>query len=214
MKKKTKEEALEIIDILGSTYPDADCELKFGNNLQLLIAVMLSAQTTDKSVNAVMKDIFVEHKTVDDFLAMSEEGLREKIKRIGLYKTKSKNLYKTLIILKEEHGGIVPKAYDALIKLPGVGRKTANVVQSVGFGVPAIAVDTHVFRVSNRIGLAKAEKVEKTEEQLMRLIPKDMWTKTHHILIFHGRNICNARKPKCDDCPIVTYCNHPQMPIV
>ncbi|MBB6214617.1 endonuclease-3 [Anaerosolibacter carboniphilus] len=205
---KKKSKVLEILDILDTTYPDAHCELNHENPFQLLIATILSAQTTDKKVNQVTPGLFEKYKTPRDFLMMTQEELEQEIKEIGLYRSKAKNILSTCRMLVEQYDSQVPNTMEELIKLPGVGRKTANVVLSNAFGVPAIAVDTHVFRVSNRIGLADAGNVEETEQQLMKNIPKDQWSKAHHTLIFHGRRTCDARKPKCETCPLLSHCNY------
>lgn len=198
----------EILDILEKTYPDAHCELNHENAFQLLIATVLSAQTTDKKVNKVTESLFKKYKTPEDFLELSEEELQEEIREIGLYKNKSKNIIALCKMLIENYGGEVPRTMEELVKLPGVGRKTANVVLSNAFGVPAIAVDTHVFRVSNRIGIACGKDVTETENQLMENIPKERWSRAHHLLIFHGRRTCSSRKPKCEECPIAPYCEY------
>ncbi|MDF2546255.1 endonuclease III [Anaerosolibacter sp.] len=203
---KKKDKVLEILNILDETYPDAHCELNHENPFQLLIATILSAQTTDKKVNQVTPGLFRRYRTPLDFLTMTQEALEQEIKEIGLYRSKAKNILSTCKMLVEQYDSQVPRTMEELIKLPGVGRKTANVVLSNAFGVPAIAVDTHVFRVSNRIGLANAENVEETEQQLMKCIPKEQWSKAHHTLIFHGRRTCDARKPKCEVCPLVNHC--------
>ena len=183
-----KEEIEKVLDILEETYPDAECALHHQNVFQLIVAVALSAQTTDKSVNQV--------------------EVAEYIRRIGMYKTKSKNIVSMAKMLVENFGGKVPNTYEELISLPGVGRKTANVVLSVGFGKQRIAVDTHVFRVANRVGLTAEKDVLKTELSLMERIPESRWSRTHHSLIYHGRQCCDARKPKCDQCPINVYCEY------
>jgi endonuclease-3 len=203
-----KDNVKEILDILEETYPDAKCELVHKNPFELLIATVLSAQTTDKKVNEVTKKMFNKYKTPYDFIKLKQEELEKEIKEIGLYKNKSKNIIGLSNMLINEFNGEVPKTKEELIKLPGVGRKTANVVLSNAFNVPAIAVDTHVFRVSNRIGIAESEDVIKTEEQLMENIPKERWSKAHHLLIFHGRRICIARNPKCEKCTIASYCKY------
>ncbi|WP_129409198.1 endonuclease III [Marinitoga lauensis] len=209
MKKlKSKKEVKEILDILSKSYPNPQTVLKYNNNFELLIAVMLSAQTTDNQVNKVTPILFEKFKTPKDFADITPEELEKYIKGVGLYKTKSKNIIKTCKILVEEYNGNIPKTREELMKLPGVGRKTANVILSVAFGEDAIAVDTHVFRVSNRIGLANSKDVKETEEDLMKVIPKEMWGKAHHWLIFHGRNTCKARNPKCEECPIKEYCDY------
>lgn len=201
-----KETINEILDILETTYPDAECALNHNNVFELLISVVLSAQTTDKSVNLVTPALFAEFP---DAFALSQADIDEVveyIRRIGMYKTKSKNIVNLSMELVTRFDGQVPKDYDALLSLPGVGRKTANVVRSVGFGIPAIAVDTHVFRVANRIGIGKGKDVLKTEESLMENIPRERWSKAHHSLIFHGRNCCSARKPDCENCSINDLC--------
>jgi len=208
MKKSfTKKEINEILDKLEETYPDADCALDHKGTFELLVAVALSAQTTDKSVNLVTPILFAKYPYAKALAAADEEDVRQILKRVGMYKTKTKNLLAMARKLMEEYDGIVPNTYDELVKLPGVGRKTANVVLSVGFGEQRIAVDTHVFRVSNRIGLVNEKDVLKTELALMEVIPKDRWSKAHHSLIFHGRNCCSAIKPKCETCCILKWCN-------
>ena len=203
-----KEDVTKVLDILDSTYPDAECALDHQNVFQLIVAVALSAQTTDKSVNQVTPALF---EAYPDAFALSEADpaeVEEYIRRIGMYKTKAKNIVGLAKGLVERFDGQVPEDYDSLVSLPGVGRKTANVVLAVGFGQQRIAVDTHVFRVSNRIGLVDEKDVLKTELKLMERVPEERWSRTHHSLIFHGRQCCDARKPKCDTCPIVMYCEY------
>lgn len=195
-----------IIDELKKIYPDVKCELNYKTPFQLLISTILSAQTTDKKVNEVTKDLFLLYPSIEEFLNLSQEELQEYIKKIGLYRNKSKNIVALCTKLKENFNGSVPNSYEDLINLPGVGRKTANVVLANAFNVPTIAVDTHVFRVSNRIGLASSKNVLNTEKQLQEVIPKDLWILMHHLLIFHGRRCCTARNPKCNLCPISKYC--------
>lgn len=201
-RKKVK----KILDELEKEYPDAECALVHDNVFQLLIATILSAQTTDVSVNKVTPFLFKKYPTPQDLSLAEEKEVSEYIRSIGMYKTKAKNIIGTAKSLVKNFDGIVPKTYEDLQSLPGVGRKTANVVMSVGFNIPAIAVDTHVFRVSNRIGLVDENNVLKTEEALMKTIPKKRWSRTHHSLIFHGRNCCIARKPKCGECCIEYLC--------
>ena len=203
-----KDKIKEVLDRLEETYPDAECALHHQNVFQLIVAVALSAQTTDKSVNVVTPALFERYPDADALAAADVEEVSEYIKRIGMYKTKAKNIVGMAQKLVSEYGGQVPEDYDALVSLPGVGRKTANVVLSVGFGHQRIAVDTHVFRVANRIGLVHEKDVLKTELSLMERIPEERWSRTHHSLIFHGRQCCDARKPKCDDCPINTLCEY------
>lgn len=197
----------KILDLLMIEYPDAKCELEHKDAFQLLVATILSAQTTDVKVNEVTKTLFKEYPTVDDFLTLSQDELESRIRTIGLYRNKSKNILAMCKKLKEEFNGNVPSTMEGITSLPGAGRKTANVVLSNAFNVPAIAVDTHVFRVSNRIGLAHAKDVNETEKQLQKSIPKSQWSHAHHLLIFHGRRCCSARKPQCESCKIASYCN-------
>lgn len=203
-----KDKIKEVLDTLEETYPEAECALRHQNVFQLIVAVALSAQTTDKSVNLVTPALFERYPDADALSAADVEEVSEYIKRIGMYKTKAKNIVGMAQKLVSDYGGQVPEDYDALVSLPGVGRKTANVVLSVGFGHQRIAVDTHVFRVANRIGLVHEKDVLKTELSLMERIPEERWSGTHHSLIFHGRQCCDARKPKCDDCPINTLCEY------
>lgn len=205
-RKFTKEEIIKILDILDFTYPNAECALNHENVFQLLISVILSAQTTDKSVNVVTENLFERYINAEQLSHADIEEIEGIIKRIGMYRTKAKNIVDTSKMIVEKFNGKVPKEYDELIKLPGVGRKTANVVLSVGFGEQRIAVDTHVFRVTNRIGIGEGKDVLSTELSLMKNIPMERWTQAHHCLIFHGRNCCDARKPNCKGCPINEYC--------
>ena len=196
-----------IIEKLELLYPDAKCELFYSNVFELLVATILSAQSTDKKVNEITEELFVEYNRPEDFAALNIGDLENKIKKIGLYRNKAKHIKAMSEILLNDYSGEVPNNYTDLIALPGVGRKTANVVLSNGFGQPAIAVDTHVFRVANRIGLAKSDNVLETEKQLMNSISKDKWSLTHHLLIWHGRRICHARNPQCQICSISPYCD-------
>ena len=204
-----KEEDTKILlEEMGKMYPAPECALEFGSLFQLLIAVILSAQTTDKQVNVVTKDLFREYPDAASLAEADPEAVEEIIRRIGMYKTKTKNIIAASRILVEEYGGEVPEDFDRLVKLPGVGRKTANVVLAVGCGVPAIPVDTHVFRVANRIGIVREKDVLKTELALMEQLPKDSWIDMHHALIWHGRRVCKARKPECDICSIADICRY------
>lgn len=204
MRKKTK----EILEILKEEYPDAKCELNHQNPFQLLVATILSAQTTDKKVNQVTETLFKDYPDLDAFLTLDVEELEQRIKQIGLYRSKAKNIIMMCNQLKEKFNGEVPRTMEELTSLAGAGRKTANVVLSNAFGVPSIAVDTHVFRVSNRLGLAKANNVLDTEMQLQKELPKKEWSFTHHLLIFHGRYCCIARNPKCYQCKLTDKCNY------
>ena len=208
VKKKNRENIKKILDILEKTYPDAECELNYTTPFELLIATMLSAQCTDIRVNKVTSDLFKRYNTPQDFAELSTIEISEQIKSCGLYKSKAQNIKETSVLLCSKYGGEVPNNMEELTKLPGVGRKTANVVLSNAFGVDAIAVDTHVFRVSNRIGLVKTDTPEKTEFELMKVLPKKRWSKAHHLIIFHGRRICKSRKPECSICPLVEYCDY------
>ena len=202
----TKKEITQMLDALRDRYPEAGCALVHQNTYQLLISVVLSAQTTDKSVNKVTGELFAKYPSPADLAEADHQDVIDIIKTIGMYKTKSRNIIALAGELVEKHGGQVPEDYDELVKLPGVGRKTANVVLAVGFGHQRIAVDTHVFRLANGIGLVKEKKVLKTELGLMKVLPEDRWTEAHHSLIFHGRNCCTARNPKCGECPINGLC--------
>lgn len=205
-KKLTKAQAAQVIDILEELYPEAKAELDHENPFELLIATILSAQCTDVRVNQVTKPLFQELKTPEDYLALGELQLAERIRSCGFYNSKSKNIIGACTRLVSVYHSQVPDSIEELMTLPGVGKKTANVVVSNAFGIPAIAVDTHVFRVSNRIGLVDGKDVVETEEQLMRVIPKQRWTKMHHCLIFHGRRVCKARSPQCEVCAIAELC--------
>jgi endonuclease III len=198
----------EILDILEETFPDAECELNYTTPFELLIATILSAQCTDVRVNIITSELFKKYNTPYDFANLEIEKLENMIRSCGLYKSKSQKIISTSKDIIEKYNGEVPKSLDELTKLAGVGRKTANVVLSNAFGEDTIAVDTHVFRVANRIGIVKTTNPEKTEFELMKAIPKNRWSKAHHLFIFHGRRICKARNPECSKCPIKEYCNY------
>lgn len=202
----SKEVTIKILDALKTEYPDADCALVHQNVYQLIIAVALSAQTTDKSVNKVSGKLFEKYPTPYELAAANQEDVIEIIKTIGMYKTKSKNIIALAQELVNRFDGQVPENYEDLVSLPGVGRKTANVVLAVGFGHQRIAVDTHVFRVTNRIGFVNEKDVLKTELALMETLPENRWAEAHHSLIFHGRNCCSARNPRCEECVIKDLC--------
>lgn len=204
---KTKKETLEIIDILSKEYGEYKCGLNFNSPFELLIATILSAQCTDERVNIVTKELFKTANTPGEILELGEEKLHEYIKSCGLSNTKAKNIMKTCFTLCDKYNEEVPSTMEELIKLNGVGRKTANVVMSNAFGIPAIAVDTHVQRVSNRLGLAKSDDVLKTEQSLMKKIPKEYWSDAHHWIIWHGRKVCSARNPKCSECMLKNLCD-------
>jgi endonuclease-3 len=192
--------------LLSESYPDAKPELEFSTPFELLVATILSAQCTDKQVNKATRVLFKLYNTPADFAALSEEALAPYIKTCGFFNTKGKNIIEAAKRIQSDFGGNVPDTLETLTSLAGVGRKTANVVLANAFGKDAIAVDTHVFRVSNRIGLAQAKDVYKTELQLMENIPKKDWSKAHHWLIFHGRRVCSARSPRCETCTVASAC--------
>lgn len=198
----------EIFTRLRDANPEPTTELHYGNPFQLLIAVMLSAQSTDVGVNKATRTLFRKVKTPRVMLKLGEAGLREYIKTIGLYNTKAKNIIKTCTILEEQHDGKVPEERAALEALPGVGRKTANVVLNTAFGHPTIAVDTHIFRVANRTGIAPGKNVAEVEQRLLRLVPDEFRQDAHHWLILHGRYTCIARKPRCQSCCISDLCEY------
>lgn len=202
----TQKNIENILATLESLYGDEQCGLDFETPFELLIATILSAQCTDVRVNIVTKDLFLAYNTPKDILELGEEKLLGKIKTCGLSKTKAKNIMLTCHRLLSEYNGKVPDKFEELITLPGVGRKTANVVLSNAFSVPAIAVDTHVFRVSRRIGLAEGETVLEVEKELMKNIPQNKWSQAHHWLIWHGRKCCVARKPNCQKCELYPFC--------
>jgi len=197
---------IEELKILEETYRGAIPQLKFNSPFELLIAVILSAQCTDKRVNQVTQILFSIANTPEKILQLGQEKLEEIIKPCGLSKSKSTHIIATSKILLENYGGEVPADFDELIKLPGVGRKTANVVTSVAFKNPAIAVDTHVFRLANRMKLSEGKTPLEVELGLQKIIPKEKWSDAHHWLIWHGREICKARNPKCNVCPLSKIC--------
>lgn len=203
--------ANKVYELLKATYPDAKCGLDYETPFQLLISTMLSAQATDKSVNLVTKDLYKQYPDLESFLALSQEEIENKIKKIGLYKNKSKNIYKMLRELKEKYNGEVPKNMEDLMSLSGVGRKTASVVLVEGFKIPAFPVDTHVYRVARRIGIAKGTTADKVSDEMMSKLPKYKWHLMHHLMITHGRETCIAQNPKCHLCIIKALCNYGKM---
>jgi endonuclease III len=195
------------LDKMDEMFPDAHCELIHSNPFELVIAVALSAQCTDVLVNKVTKELFKKYKSPEDYLRVSVEELQNDIRSIGLYRNKAKNIQSLCRLLLDEYDGEVPRDRDELTKLPGVGRKTANVVVSVAFNIPAIAVDTHVERVSKRLGICRwKDSVLEVEKTLMKKVPKDEWSVTHHRLIFFGRYHCKAQNPQCPSCPLLELC--------
>ena len=189
-----------ILDILERMYPDAECALVHRNNYELIVAVALSAQTTDKSVNKITPELFKAYPTTEALAKADVNDVMDIIHTIGMYKVKSKNIIALANKLQIDYGGDVPSSYEELESLPGVGRKTANVVRAVGFNIPSLAVDTHVFRVANRMQLAVGTTPDSVEKGLQKAIPVEWWSRAHHWLIWHGRRICKARKPLCEDC--------------
>jgi endonuclease-3 len=196
----------EIFTRLAAANPSPTTELEYATTFQLLIAVILSAQATDKSVNLATRQLFADAPTPQKMLALGEEGLMAYINRIGLYRTKAKNVIATCRLLIEGHAGEVPRERDALETLPGVGRKTANVVLNTAFGEPTIAVDTHIFRVANRTGLGRGKTPLAVELKLLKSVPEAYRQDAHHWLILHGRYICTARRPRCEICTITDLC--------
>lgn len=195
------------LDEMGKLFPDAHCELEHRNPFELVIAVALSAQCTDVLVNKVTKNLFQKYQTPQDYLSVPLEELQNDIRSIGLFRNKAKNIQKLCQMLIEDYDGEVPNDRDELTKLPGVGRKTANVVVSVAFGEPAIAVDTHVERVSKRLAFCRwKDSVLEVEKTLMRKIPREEWSITHHRMIFFGRYHCRAQNPQCGICPLLGLC--------
>ncbi len=203
-----RDKRTEIFTRLREANPEPRTELHYSNPFQLLIAVILSAQSTDVGVNKATGALFRKVKTPGAMLKLGEDGLKEHIKTIGLFNTKAKNIMKTCAILQEQHAGKVPEDRAALEALPGVGRKTANVVLNTAFGQPTIAVDTHIFRVSNRTGIAPGKNVNEVEQRLLRLVPDEFKQDAHHWLILHGRYTCIARKPRCQSCCISDLCEY------
>ena len=203
-----KDAIFEFFRRLAEANPSPETELEFGNVYQLLVAVTLSAQSTDVGVNKATRRLFAEVKTPAQMLALGEEGLKAHIKTIGLFNSKARNVIAMAEILVREHGGEVPADRDALTLLPGVGRKTANVVLNCAFGAETFAVDTHIFRVGNRTGLARGKTPLAVEQQLEKRVPQPFRVGAHHWLILHGRYVCKARKPDCPACPITDLCEY------
>lgn len=202
-----EERAPQIIRVLSKAYPDAHVALNFTNPLECLIATMLSAQCTDERVNMVTKDLFVKYRTPQDYLAVPEDELKEDIRSTGFFNQKARAIRGACARIVEAYDGEVPGTMDELITLPGVARKTANIVTGNSFGrVEGIAVDTHVRRLANRLGFSDESDTDKIEQDLMRLIPKRRWFGFSYVLIDHGRAICQAKKPKCDECPVERLC--------
>ncbi len=198
--------ALEIIKILELEYPDVKPALEYTSPFELLVSTILSAQCTDARVNIVTKDLFKKYRKPDDYIAVSHEELEKDIFSTGFYRQKAKSIKNCCAALIEKYNGEVPKDFDELVKLPGVGRKTASVIAGNAFGIPAIAVDTHVIRLSNLLGFIESKDPVKIEFRLKDLLPEEYWTSSSHLLASHGRNVCIARRPKCDECKIAYLC--------
>ncbi|WP_434633988.1 endonuclease III [Chromobacterium sp. CV08] len=203
----------QIFERLREATPHPTTELEYSTPFELLISVLLSAQATDVGVNKATRRLYPVANTPAAMLALGEENLAECIKTIGLYKTKAKNVIATCRLLLEKHGGEVPQTREALEALPGVGRKTANVVLNTAFGQPTIAVDTHIFRVANRTRIAPGKDVREVEDKLVRMVPAEFRLDAHHWLILHGRYVCKARKPECPRCAIADLCEYPAKPL-
>ena len=203
MRKQQRE---AILALLEETYKGTETALHYSTPFELLVAVIMSAQCTDERVNKITARIFPKYNTPEKMGALSQEQLEEEIRDCGLFRSKAKNLLATCKMLVEVYGSVIPDTIEELMKLPGVGKKTANVVASIVYKVPAIAVDTHVFRVSHRLGLAKGDDPLAVEQELQKAIPKNKWSDAHHWLIWHGRRICKARKPLCSECVLVELC--------
>lgn len=203
-----KDKRIAILSRLRAANPKPETELEYSSPFELLIAVLLSAQATDVSVNKATKGLFAAAPTPAAMLALGVDGVKHYIKTIGLFNTKAENVIKTCQILQEQHGGQVPENREALEALPGVGRKTANVVLNTAFGWPTIAVDTHIFRVSNRMNFAPGKNVDEVEQKLLKVVPPEFKVDVHHWLILHGRYTCTARKPKCGSCLIEDLCEY------
>lgn len=203
MRKQQRE---AILARLEETYKGTETALNYSTPFELLVAVIMSAQCTDERVNKITARIFPKYNTPEKMGALSQEQLEEEIRDCGLFRSKAKNLLATCKMLTEEYNSVIPDTVEELMKLPGVGKKTANVVASIVYKVPSIAVDTHVFRVSHRLGLAKGDDPLAVEKELQKAIPKNKWSDAHHWLIWHGRKICKARKPLCSECVLVELC--------
>lgn len=206
LKHKSEFKVKAILELLVAHYPEVKSGLVFESPYQLFVATVLSAQTTDEQVNRITRELFKAAPDIYSLSGMEPAQLEKYVKSCGLYRQKSKSLIAAARIIVDKYNGRIPENFDQLVMLPGVGRKTANVIISGAFGQPALAVDTHVFRVSRRLGLADATKVELVEEQLKKVIPRERWSESHHRLIAHGRRICHARKPNCEACFLSELC--------
>jgi len=202
-----------MLAILDKTYPEANISLDFSNPLELLVATVLSAQCTDERVNKVTKKLFKKYRTAADYANAPPGELEEDIRSTGFFRNKAKSLRNCGAALLEKHQAEVPDNLEELVKLPGIGRKTANVILGTAFNTPGIVVDTHVGRISQRLGLTQQRDPVKIEFDLMELIPQEKWTLFSHQLIQHGRKVCKARKPKCSECPLLEHCDHGQQAV-
>ncbi len=211
--KEAKQHAAKVVRALARDYADAECALTFDSPVQLLVATILSAQCTDERVNIVTEKLFAKHPTAEDLANIPAKRLEKLIESTGFFRNKAKNIKAACQTIVDEHGGEIPRDLDSLVALPGVGRKTANVVLGTAFGLPTgVVVDTHVGRLSQRLGLTEQTDPVKIERELMGLLPKKQWIDFSHRMIHHGRQVCNARKPKCDDCRMKRFC--PQVGVV
>jgi len=201
--------AIKILNRLKKHYPNAHCELNFSNPLELLVATILSAQCTDVRVNIVTKTLFTKYRKAKDYLEVKPEELQSDIRSTGFYRNKAKSIQGCCRLLVEKFGSKVPQTLEELVKLPGVGRKTANVILGNAYGVPGITCDTHVIRLSERLGLSKQKDPVKLELELQKIIPQKDWTQASHLLIWHGRRCCYARNPDCPHCPVLRLCPYP-----
>lgn len=205
-RSRDRKRVLGLIDILSGVFSDAKCALNFSNPLELLIATILASQCTDKKVNEVTSELFKNYRSAEDFMKVRNETLEQEIRSTGFFRNKTKSIKKCCAALVEKHGGEVPRTMEELTALGGVGRKTANVVLGNAYGIPGIIVDTHVLRLSRRMGLSDSAKPEKVEQDLMAVVPEQEWTHFSHLLAEHGRSWCSARKPLCDECPAAHLC--------
>ena len=202
----TPETVEAVLRLLKNEYPQAGTRLRYQNLFQLLVAVILSARSTDEQVNRVTEQLFAKIKSVEDLAETEITELEEMVNGCGLHRQKARNLVAAARMIREEFGGEIPCNFNRLLRLPGVGRKTANVIIAVGFGKPGLGVDTHVFRVAGRLGWHQARSAQRAEAELKKLIPEHWWNQAHHLLIWHGREVCRARKPDCRRCVVRSYC--------
>ncbi len=205
---KLREKALKVIEKLGKLYPKARLELEYGNAFELLIEAILAAQESDKKINQLREELFKKYRTPEDVIKASLDELERDISSVNFYRRKAKLIKKCCQVLVEKFGGKVPKSVDEMTKLPGVGRKTANMVIGGAFDLPAIIVDRHVLRVAQRIGFTSQKDADKAEKELMEIVPKEYWTRFSFLLLNHGKNICLARNPECERCPICELCDY------